>query len=90
MPTPTSPASTYLGSPTPFRVKRYHSFDLQAGHTFASTGNRWLKGLQVAVGVNNVFNKFPPLIPCESNQSHDINAYDAIGRFIYVQAKYKF
>ena len=63
---------------------------LQVGHTFASSGNAWLKGLTTTVGVNNVFNKFPPLIPSEGNQSHDINAYDAIGRFIYVQAKYKF
>jgi outer membrane receptor protein involved in Fe transport len=40
--------------------------------------------------VNNIFNKFPPLIPSEGNQSADINAYDPIGRFVYVQAKYKF
>lgn len=84
------PSVDDLGSPTPFRVKKYHSVDLNAGYTFASTGNRLLKGLQAQVGVNNVANRFPPLIPSESNQSHDINAYDAIGRFYYVQAKYKF
>ena len=91
-----SVANTYVPSlddltnPTPYRVKKYHSFDLQVGHSFANWGPRRLRGLQVAVGVNNVFNKFPPYIPSEGNQSHDINAYDPIGRFVYLQAKYKF
>jgi hypothetical protein len=40
--------------------------------------------------VNNAFNRMPPRIPSEGNQSHDINAYDPIGRFVYVQARYKF
>jgi iron complex outermembrane receptor protein len=91
-----SVANTYvpslddLTSPTPYRVDQYYTFDVQVGHTFANMSNRRLKGLQLAVGVNNAFNKFPPLIPSEGNQSHDINAYDPIGRFVYVQAKYKF
>lgn len=84
------PSLDDLSNPTPFRVAHYHSIDAQIGHTFAGYNNRRLKGLQVAVGVNNVFNRFPPLIPSEGNQSHDINAYDPIGRFVYVQAKYKF
>ena len=84
------PSFDDLGSAVPFRVANYHKFDLQVGHSFAGYGNKWLKGLSATVGVNNVFNKFPPLIPSEGNQSHDINAYDAIGRLFYVQAKYKF
>jgi len=79
-----------LTNVTPFRVSDYHSFDLQLGYNFNRTGNRWLKGLHTTIGVNNVFNKYPPRIPSEGNQSHDINAYDPIGRFVYVQAKYKF
>ena len=84
------PSFDDLGSAVPFRVANYHKFDLQVGHSFAGYGNKWLKGLSATVGVNNVFNKFPPLIPSEGNQSRDINAYDAIGRLFYVQAKYKF
>ncbi|WP_414661220.1 TonB-dependent receptor domain-containing protein [Horticoccus sp. 23ND18S-11] len=84
------PSIDDITSPTRFRVAKYHSFDLQVGHSFANWGNKWLKGLTASVGVNNVFNKFPPYIPSEGNQSHDINAYDPIGRFVYVQAKYKF
>lgn len=78
-----------VNSPTPYRVSSYSTFDFQVGHTFAGRQN-FMKGLQVAVGVNNAFNKFPPLIPSEGNQSHDINSYDPIGRFFYVQARYKF
>ena len=87
---------TYVASlddatnPTPFRVAKYHKFDVNFAYSFNGSDNRWLKGLTASVGVNNVFNKFPPLIPSEGNQSHDINAYDPIGRLIYVQAKYKF
>ncbi|MSU24019.1 MAG: TonB-dependent receptor [Opitutus sp.] len=79
-----------LTNPTPYRVGHYHSFDLQLGHNFGSSGNKWLKGLQLTVGVNNFTNTMPPLIPSEGNQSHDINAYDPIGRLVYVQAKYRF
>jgi iron complex outermembrane recepter protein len=73
-----------------YRVKRYHRFDLHAGYTFSGNGIRWLEGLTASVGVNNVFNKYPPLTPSEGSQSHDINGYDPIGRLIWVQAKYKF
>jgi iron complex outermembrane receptor protein len=84
------PSIDDIANPTPYRVSRYNSWDIQLGHTFQGMGNRWLKGLNVSVGVNNFTNAMPPYIPSESNQSHDINAYDAIGRFVYMQAKYKF
>jgi iron complex outermembrane recepter protein len=84
------PSLDDLTNPTPFRVGNYNAFDVQVGHSFANWGNRRVKGLQVALGVNNIMNRFPPRIPSEGNQSHDINAYDPIGRFVYVQAKYKF
>jgi len=84
------PSLDDLTNPTPYRVGHYHKFDVLLSHNFSKYGISWLNGLQMQVGVNNVFNTMPPLIPSEGNQSHDINAYDAIGRFVYVQAKYKF
>jgi iron complex outermembrane receptor protein len=89
-------AHTYIPSlddrtnPTPYRVGNYNAFDVQLGTTLSGTGIKYLKGLQVSVGVNNLTNRFPPRIPSEGNQSHDINTYDPIGRLMYVQAKYKF
>lgn len=84
------PGVNDLTNLVPFRTASYHSFDLQAGYTFGGTRTDFLKGLSVAVGVNNVFNKMPPRIPSEGNQSADINAYDPVGRLFYVQARYKF
>ncbi len=84
------PSLDDLTNTTPFRVAKYHSVDLQVGYTFKNWGNKWLKGLTTSVGVNNVANRFPPRIPSEGNQSADISSYDPIGRFVYVQAKYKF
>lgn len=84
------PSIDDLAAASPFRVGHCHSFDVQVGHTFAGFNNNWLKGLNLTVGVNNFTNTMPPLIPSEGNQSHDINAYDPIGKFVYMQARYKF
>ncbi|MDP3073334.1 MAG: TonB-dependent receptor [Opitutaceae bacterium] len=84
------PSLDDLGSNPNVRVSKYHKFDVQFSHSFGPNSNRWVKGLSATVGMNNVFNKFPPRIPSEGNQSHDINSYDPLGRLIYVQAKYKF
>lgn len=75
---------------TEYEVKGYHNFDMQVGYTFSGSDNKWLDGMSFSVGMNNVFNKYPPLIRSEGNQSHDINTYDPIGRFIYFTGKYKF
>jgi iron complex outermembrane recepter protein len=84
------PSIDDIANPTAYRVSHYNSFDAQLGYTFKGINNKWLKGLNVTVGVNNFTNAMPPYIPSESNQSHDINAYDAVGRFVYMAAKYKF
>ena len=84
------PSIDDLANPSAYRVARYNSWDVQFGRSFSDSRNRWLKGLSVSLGVNNFTNATPPYIPSESNQSHDVNAYDAVGRFVYFQAKYKF
>lgn len=79
-----------LVAPVPARIDSYHTIDLRAGYTFKGSSNAWLRGLRVAVGVNNVFDEDPPLILGEQDQSRDINTYDAIGRLFFVSASYKF
>jgi iron complex outermembrane receptor protein len=71
-------------------IDSYQTFDLRLGYKFSGWDNRWLSGLTVTVGVNNVLNEDPPFAPSEADQNRDINTYDALGRFFYVQAKYKF
>ncbi|MBS0632527.1 MAG: TonB-dependent receptor, partial [Verrucomicrobia bacterium] len=63
------------------------SYDL--GHLSA---NKWLDGLKVTIGANNVFNKMPPLSPLAfSDTNADIGTYGgAVGRLLYVNASYKF
>jgi iron complex outermembrane receptor protein len=50
-----------------------------------------LSNAKVQVGVNNVFNKFGPLDPAIFSDSNvDTGTYGSIGRFVYVDLKYKF
>ena len=84
------PSIDDLANGSPYRVSHYNTADIQVGHTFRGSNSRWLKGLNLTVGVNNFTNAMPPLIPSEGNQSHDISTYDPIGRFIYASVKYKF
>ena len=76
---------------TPIRtMDAYHQFDVRVGYDFSRFGNRWLEGLSLSVGVNNVLDEAPPFSQTEGNQNHDISSYDPIGRFVYFSAKYKF
>jgi iron complex outermembrane recepter protein len=64
--------------------------DLGVSYTFSST-NRYLSGLKLTLGANNVFNKFAPLDPATFTDANaDIATYGAIGRLIYLKAQYKF
>jgi len=71
-------------------VSAYNAFDARVGYDFGGSSNKWLAGLSVNLGVNNAFNKMPPFITSEGNQNADINAYDPVGRFFYMEARYKF
>ncbi|MCW5547366.1 MAG: TonB-dependent receptor [Opitutaceae bacterium] len=79
-----------VASPGTPRVASYRAFDARVGYDFGGSANRWLAGLSLNLGVNNAFNKFPPFIASEADQQADINSYDPIGRFLYVEANYKF
>lgn len=79
-----------VASPGTPRVASYQTADFVVGYDFRDSRHRWLSGLSLSAGMNNVFNKYPPFIASEGNQSHDINAYDPIGRLIYVGGRYRF
>lgn len=52
-----------------------------------------VKGLRLAVGVKNLFDKNPPMFIPTSNQfqaGYDITMYDPRARFVYLTAGYKF
>lgn len=61
-------------------------WDLQ----FVWTG---VKNLRLAIGANNLFDKDPPIFIPVSNQfqsGYDASMYDPRGRFVYLQASYRF
>ncbi|WP_440985058.1 TonB-dependent receptor [Xanthomonas sontii] len=62
----------------------YH--DLQVGYRFD-----WLKGLTLSGGVNNVFDKDPPICLSCSLNGYDASTYGIPGgRYLYVRADLKF
>ncbi|MBA4135955.1 MAG: hypothetical protein C0518_01410 [Opitutus sp.] len=79
-----------VATPTVRPIESYHSFDVRVGYSFSGSGSRWLQGLRITAGVNNVLNEDPPFSVGEPDQNRDINTYDALGRFFYVSASYKF
>ncbi|WP_147653346.1 TonB-dependent receptor [Vulcaniibacterium gelatinicum] len=62
----------------------YH--DLQLGYNF-----EWLRGLKVTAGVNNAFDKDPPICLSCSLNGYDASTYDIPGgRFWYLRADLRF
>jgi iron complex outermembrane receptor protein len=67
-------------------VPAYSIYDLQARYT-------GIKGLNLAFGVKNLFDKDPPIYINAVNffaYGYDPALYDPLGRFVYVKATYKF
>ncbi len=62
----------------------YH--DMQVGYRFD-----WMKGLQLTAGLNNVFDKDPPICLSCSLNGYDASTYDIPGgRFWYLRADLRF
>ena len=93
-----APANYLLTHPA-VPVNYYTAWDLQVAYTFdqAAAGRLWgwLKGVKVAVGVNDLFNRMPPyagLSQAAGNNYNNVDTaeYSAIGRLYFVSASVKF
>jgi iron complex outermembrane recepter protein len=72
------------------KVEAFNTVDIGFGYTFGSS-SRWFNGFAVRIGANNVFNEMPPSAKVTfANGNADLATYGAVGRLIYVEAKYKF
>lgn len=83
-------------------VKAFSSWDLRAGWT--SAGEPTDKGVSIVLGVNNVFNRMPPIstnisptaganaaaTAWRAENNTDVSTYGAIGRLIYLQGSVRF
>jgi len=73
---------TYTGS--------FESFDLSVSYRFGSSF-KYLSGAKLTVGCDNLFNRFGPIDSTIFSDSNvDTSTYGAVGRFLYVDLKYKF
>ena len=87
-----------LVPPTAFagRIKPYTTFDLRLGYTLKDRDGH-PSGFAIAVGVNDVFDRMPPVSTnvftpsaAYTDNTADVSTYSAIGRLGYVQASVKF
>lgn len=83
-------------------VKAFSSWDLRAG--WSSAPEPGDKGVSISAGVNNLFNRMPPVstnidpaaganaaaTAWRAENNTDVSTYGAIGRLIYLQASLRF
>ena len=75
------------------RVNHYSTLDLRVGYSSERRVSfaPFLKGWRIAAGINNVFDRMPPLSPqAFSDNNADVSTYSPIGRLIYATAALKF
>ncbi len=86
-----NPPTAFVG-----HIPAYNIFDLRLGYTLKDMPGH-PSGLSFALGMNNVFNRMPPVSTNVNTPSAaytdlpaDVSTYSPIGRLTYVQASVKF
>lgn len=71
-------------------VEAFNSIDLSVAYTFGSE-SKLFKGLTLKAGATNALNEGLPMAKGSfSNENGDVSTYGAVGRFMYVEATYRF
>jgi len=82
--------SASIASASDNYVETYNSFDVSVRYSFGSE-YKWLKGLTLRVGAQNVLNEGLPMEKYYNTSTNgDIATFGAVGRVIYVEGKYRF
>jgi iron complex outermembrane receptor protein len=69
------------GTLAPIRVSDYSTWDLRAAYAWH---NGKFKDLKLAIGVNNVTDRMPPMDPrVFTDNNVDVSTYSPIGRLVY-------
>jgi len=86
-----NPPTAFVG-----HIKAYNVFDARLGYSFDDLKGH-PSGVSLAIGMNNVFNRMPPVSTNVNTPSAaftdlpaDVSTYSPIGRLTYVQASLKF
>lgn len=72
------------GTDTTRKISSWFNHDAYASYQFGHND------LNLAFGINNIWDKEPPLIASSLNDSYDARTYDLIGRFFYGKIQYMF
>jgi iron complex outermembrane receptor protein len=84
------PAGAGVDSASDDYVETYHAFDVSARYSFGSEW-KWLNGLTLRVGAQNVLNEGLPMNKGTDTQHNgDTATFSAVGRLIFVEGKYSF
>lgn len=76
-----------------YAISDYYTIDMQLSYEFGkgkTEGRTWYDGTKFTVGVLNIADAQPPLIPDAIEDNTDKNNYDIIGRFVYFEVSKKF
>jgi iron complex outermembrane receptor protein len=73
-----------------WHVPAYYTLDMQLAYYFGPKYGRFLNGLRLAVGCNNITDEDPPLIASAIEDNTDKQTYDIMGRFIYFEISKSF
>lgn len=84
----TANGRTYNGAA--WTVDSWYAIDMQLSYKFGEDYGRWLNGLRLTVGVNNLTDNLPPFIASGSEDNTDKGTYDILGRFVYFEIAKKF
>lgn len=75
----------------PLGVSSYTTWDLRVGYARDLEASGLVKGWSVGVGINNLFDRMPPLAPqAFTDNNADVSTYSPIGRLVYAMASIKF
>jgi iron complex outermembrane receptor protein len=76
----------------PRHVGSFYTLDASVSYTFGSTSRaKYLSGAKLTLGVTNAFNRFGPEDPTINTDANvDIATYGAMGRFVYMDVRFKF
>ena len=70
-------------------ISAFDTFDTQVSYKFSS-GNRYLSGLTLTVGANNILDKLAPLAAGAFNDSYDTRTANNYGRVVYASLRKEF
>lgn len=70
-----------------FRVPHYDYFGVGASYDF---NDGLLAGLRLRVGIENVMDEDPPIIPSWNSANTEASQYDVLGRRYFVDFRYSF